>query len=248
MDEQERAASRGGTRGGRHWVVLGAGTGVGKTFVSTTLARLLALRGAPVAAVKPIESGIAAPLQEGAPPPPGSDAAALEAASFHVKRLRRHPLLGLVAPLTPSLAARREGKQVDLSALEPWLSELEATEGGVVAEVVVETAGGVFSPLNAKESNLDLAVALEPAIWVLVASDRLGVLHELGATLRAMAASARLPDWLVLSAPALADDSTGTNAAELEAMGFGVPIVCLGRNEQAPLGRVLGSAAVQRSS
>lgn len=218
----------------RRWVVLGAGTGVGKTFVAAGLARALARAGDAVAAVKPIESGLAPQTGEGGAPQ-GSDARELERASFHVKHPSRHPLFGFVAPVTPALAARREGQRIDLAALQPWLAELAGKDGAAVVEVVVETAGGVFSPLSEAETNLDLALRLEPALWVLVASDRLGVLHELGATLRAMAASARLPDWIVLSAPAETDASTGTNADELAALGLGVPIVTLGRGEQEPL-------------
>jgi 8-amino-7-oxononanoate synthase len=219
----------------RRWVVLGAGTGVGKTFVAAGLARALAREGRPVGALKPIESGLGTIVQDGGPAPGGTDAAELEQASFHVKHPPQHPLFGLKAPLTPALAARREGTRIDLTRVEPWLAELVGSDGTPVAHLVIETAGGVFSPLSGAETNLDLAERLEPATWILVAADRLGVLHELGATLRALAAVARLPDWVVLSAPAVADDSTGTNAAELAALALGVPIVALGRAEHEPL-------------
>jgi dethiobiotin synthetase len=89
----------------------------------------------------------------------------------------------------------------------------------------------VFSPLGPKLSNLDLALALDPAIWVLVAPDRLGVLHDVLATLGAMAHLGRTPDWIVLSAPAQADASTGHNLAELLAWGVAPRLLALGRGE-----------------
>lgn len=226
--------------GPRRWVVLGAGTGVGKTFVTTGLARALGGGGAVLAAVKPIETGLTA---LGDRPPPGSDAAELERVSFHVKHTPQHPLFRFTAPLTPALAARREGRRIELGAVLPWLAQWTSHEGNAPDEMVVETAGGVFSPISPAETNLELAMLLEPSLWVLVAADRLGVLHELGATLRAMAVSARLPDYVVLSAPAVADESTGTNAEELAALGFEVPIITLGRDQQAPLEALVRSRA-----
>jgi dethiobiotin synthetase len=86
---------------------------------------------------------------------------------------------------------------------------------------VVETAGGALSPLSDTETNLDLARALEPAELVLVAPDALGVLHDVRATWTAMRALLREPDQLVLCRARPPDASTGTNAAELERLGFG---------------------------
>jgi len=100
---------------------------------------------------------------------------------------------------------------------------------------VVETAGGVFSPLSATATNLDLALALEPAIWVLVAADSLGVLHDVTATLQAMRARGRAPDHVVLCAARAPDASTGTNAAELAALGIVTPSAVLARDDERGL-------------
>jgi hypothetical protein len=61
---------------------------------------------------------------------------------------------------------------------------------------------------------------LEPAIWILIAPDRLGVLHELTATLIAMRATSRPPDHVLLSQGPSIDRSTGTNAHEIERLGL----------------------------
>jgi len=110
------------------------------------------------------------------------------------------------------LAARREGREISLEAVAAWTRE-RAPEGGWC---LVETAGGVLTPLGAGITNFDLARALEPAIWVLVAPDVLGVLGALATTLVALRALGRSPDVCVLSTPGEPDASTGTNAAELE--------------------------------
>jgi dethiobiotin synthetase len=104
-----------------------------------------------------------------------------------------------------------EGKTLHLGPIVTWVD-------GVTAEyVVVETAGGLLSPLGAELTNLDLTCALKPDAVLLVAPDRLGVLHEVTATMFALHVLApELPEpVVVLQAPALADDSTGTNAMEL---------------------------------
>jgi len=188
-----------------------------------------------VAGLKPIETG----LQTG-----GllvSDAAALAAVSFHVKLPSPHPLYGFQEPLTPALAARRASASIELRAIPEWVARAEPTHGGSL-NVVVETAGGVFSPISDHATNLDLAVALGPATWILVAPDRLGVLHDVASCLQAMRAVGRWPDWLVLSAPDSADASTGTNAAEL-CRRPAPPAITLPRHETALLDALLTATA-----
>jgi len=96
---------------------------------------------------------------------------------------------------------------------------------------VVESAGGVFSPVGLGLTNFDLARALEPAIWVLVAADALGVLHDVTAASEAMTARGRRADHLVLSQAREADGSTGTNEAELHTLGIATPTAVLSRND-----------------
>jgi dethiobiotin synthetase len=117
--------------------------------------------------------------------------------------------------------------------------------------LLVETAGGALSPLSARLTNVDLALALSPAIWILVAPDALGALHDVRATLLAMKAIARAPDYLVLSACRAADASVGTNARELERVGLPRPIATLPRDSAsmaslAPLVRALRRRAAAR--
>jgi len=221
----------------RRWIVLGTGTEVGKTFVAEALVRLLAARGIPVAGIKPVETGLAMGDSGGQAPP--GDAARLQRASFHVKHPVPHPLFGFPDPLAPSLAARRASSHIDVERVLPWLDQCQTEGGDRDPVLVIETAGGVFSPLNDSQNNLHLALALEPAEWILVAPDRLGALHDVLSTLRAMENAQRSPDWLILSAVRNPDASSGTNAAELSRRHIQPRIISLGAEQTAPLEELL---------
>jgi len=222
-------------------VVLGAGTGVGKTRVGSALLRALASRGCETLGLKPIESGIPAEPSN----PPGSDAAALaDASTQHVAI--RSPLYALRDPVSPHLAARAQGLSVSVSEVLSWVQRAESAMTPHVSPdmaiwSVVETAGGVFSPVSSTTTNFDLALKLEPAIWILVAADALGVLHDVSATLQAMRARGRVPEHVVLSGAREPDASTGSNGAELEALGIVTPSAVLARNDDSGI-----SALVER--
>ncbi|MEO8178420.1 MAG: aminotransferase class I/II-fold pyridoxal phosphate-dependent enzyme [Deltaproteobacteria bacterium] len=217
-----------GEHGDDRWVVLGTGTGVGKSFVAESLVRAIGARGRSVAGLKPIETGCGTSATG---EPVAGDAARLEAASFHVKHPRPHPLYGFREPLAPSLAARREGQTIEPAVIVSWVDRVRSTQRGEIPSLVVETAGGVFSPLGDSLTNFDLALCLGDATWVLVAPDRLGVLHDLSSTLLAMKSLGRTPDWVVLNAPAQPDASTRTNAAELRRLGLVAHVLEVPRDE-----------------
>jgi dethiobiotin synthetase len=183
--------------------VLGTGTDVGKTYVTACLARTLRVHRS-VLALKPIESGAAAGV-------PGDAGRIAEAAGHSpVFSPWRFP-----SPVSPHLAARECGVTLDIARASEWVAQQEAHATPAIS--LVELAGGVFSPLGLGITNEDLARALEPAVWILVAPDALGVLHDVTASLRAMQ---RAPDALVLSGAREADPSTGRNAAELSRLGI----------------------------
>jgi dethiobiotin synthetase len=183
-------------------VVAGTGTDVGKTHVATAILHAWGTRSR-VVGYKPVETGVDS---SGI----GDDARRLaEASTFHVKR----PLFAYAfsPPISPHLAARRAGVVLDLARLVEQVTALRGQAEGVV----VELAGGLFSPLSSDLVNADLARMLQASALLLVAPDRIGVLHDLGATLRAAAARGLSVERIALSAPPLADASTGTNGVEI---------------------------------
>jgi dethiobiotin synthetase len=185
---------------GRLVVVSGTGTGIGKTHFSEALLGALAVGQARVAGLKPVETGV-----DGAGV---TDAARLErASSFHVKRLG----VSFLEAVSPHLAARLAGLPIPIEALVAEIAAVRLQ----VDTLLVELPGGLFSPLSDALVNADLAKQLEPDATLLVASDRLGVLHEVLATWRAAATVPLRIDGFVLVAPEIPDTSTSRNAAEL---------------------------------
>jgi dethiobiotin synthetase len=197
-------------------VVLGTGTNVGKTYVTARLAAALA-RTHRVLALKPVESGVV----NGE----AIDALAIANGAGHVavaSPWRFEP------PVSPHLAARSAGVSIDLGSIAAWVAAEERRASP--AFTLIETAGGTFSPLSQVATNADLARALDPALWLLVAPDSLGVLHDISATLRALGADYRRPDAVVLSSARARDASSGSNAAELATLDIAQVLLTLEPN------------------
>ncbi len=194
---------------GKLVVITGTGTGIGKTHVAEALLLAWRAQGIRAAGLKPVESGV-----DGTAP---SDSARLEAAStFHVKPFG----YALRTPVAPHLAARREGVVLDLEPIRAAVaSAREQTE-----VVLVELPGGLFSPFAEDSLNAEVAASFAADSVLLVAPDRLGVLHDVISTARAAAAVPVRIDAVILVAPELPDLSTGTNAGELRGR-IGPPVV-----------------------
>ncbi len=184
-------------------VVLGTGTEIGKTHASIAIASALTAMGVSVAALKPIESGV--PLN---PTEASTDAGSLAAFSSYPAST---PPYAFADPISPHLAARRAHIDIDLERITSWVDRHAARV------VLVETAGALLSPIDKTRTNLDLTRALKPDLVLLVAPDRLGVLHDVRATLYAYQTLApELPSpLLLLQPPPTPDASTGTNAGEI---------------------------------
>lgn len=206
-------------------VIVGAGTGIGKTHLGVALVRALVQAGEQVVGLKPIESGVGEGISDGE--------LLAGAGMFHVKPSQPY---AFARPVSPHLAAREAGVTLELARVRAWVDTHQAPW------TVVESAGALLSPLGGGLTNLDLARSLSPDALLLVALDRLGVLHELSACLLALRVlGPNLPAPLVvLQAPAQTDASTGTNAAELATLGIASGVLSV------PRGEALG-AEVQRA-
>jgi dethiobiotin synthetase len=199
----------GGDPTGRLVLVTGTGTGIGKTHLAEAL--LLAFpREAKVIGLKPVESGV----EDGVL----SDAERLERAStFHVQHYR----VALRTPVAPSLAARREGVVLDVPRLQAEIARVR----GLADVTLVELPGGLFSPFVDRTLNVDFGAALRPDATLLVAPDRLGVIHDVLAATSAARALGFPLDTLALVAPESSDASTGTNAEEIASLLPDLPVV-----------------------
>ncbi|MEY4691268.1 MAG: dethiobiotin synthase [Verrucomicrobiota bacterium] len=178
--------------------VTGTGTGVGKTVLSALLVRRCVRLGRGVRAFKPLCSG------------GRGDALALEAALGGSQALEIINPWQFAAPLSPSLAARLERRTVTLAQVADHLRRHSVA--GELA--LVEGAGGLLSPLTVDGDNRDLILRLG-ALPLIVASNRLGVIHDVRAALGNLPPRLRNRAPVVLMAPAEADASTAHNARSL---------------------------------
>lgn len=166
--------------------IVGAGTEIGKTYVTAALVRRLRAEGRRVRALKPLASGV----------PPFDHPDFTESDTGRLLAAQAIPLTSetvaacspwrFAAPLAPDLAAAREGRSLALADLVGWCrARLDEAEPGET--VLIEGVGGLMSPVTGQATGLDWLKALRiPAL--LVSGSYLGAIsHALTAveTLRA---------------------------------------------------------------
>ncbi|WP_342379069.1 dethiobiotin synthase [Myxococcus stipitatus] len=184
--------------------VTGTDTGVGKTQASRALLSLLADAGLAPQGFKPYESGCAS-LKAPA------DALSLREAAGSTLPLDAVCPHRFRAPVAPGVAAARLGREPD------WNVTLTAWERLKHGPAVVEGAGGLFVPLDARHDVIDLIQTLRLPV-LLVARAGLGTLNHTALSLQALAAR-RIPVRAVLLSRGTSgrDISERDNRALLEA-------------------------------
>lgn len=151
--------------------VTATGTDIGKTFVTTGIIRALRRRGRAVEALKPVMSGFAMGDAE------ASDAGILLAAlgrSVTAAEIERISPWRFAAPLSPDMAARREGTTIDFEALVDFSRNAVASAEDAL---LIEGVGGIMVPLDACHMVVDWIAAVGlPAL--LVAGSYLGTISH----------------------------------------------------------------------
>ncbi len=166
--------------------VTGTDTGAGKTLVAAALLRALGDAGLRAVGMKPVAAGI----------DPGcgvnADVETLaRAGNVDAPLADRNPY-AFDAPVAPHLAARAEGRAIDIAVIAQAYARLAA----LADAVVVEGAGGVLVPLDEHLDMLDIACVIGLPV-LLVVGMRLGCLNH--ALLSALAIRARglvLAGWV----------------------------------------------------
>lgn len=168
--------------------VAGTDTDVGKTHVAAALARTLVASGRRVGVYKPVASGFVTAADE------GSDARMLWEAAGRPRTPEAVCPQTFRAAIAPPASARAEGRRVDrdllVTGLAPWLDVSDV--------VLVEGAGGLFSPLADDFLVLDLVRTFDLPT-VIVDSARLGAIGRSLATVRAARAEGIAVAAVVLS-------------------------------------------------
>jgi len=177
--------------------VAGTDTDVGKTRVAAAILRSLRAAGQRVVPYKPVASGFASADDE------RSDAWTLWDAAGRPGVPREVCPQSFAAAIAPAASARAEGREVDEGLLRSGFAACRA-RGDVV---VVEAAGGLFSPLTSATLGVDLAKEFSLPL-VLVDAARLGAIGRTLAVVRAARAEDLPVAAVVLShtTPPGADD------------------------------------------
>jgi len=148
--------------------VTGTDTGVGKTIVAATLARLLRMHGVSVGVMKPVTSGC--PEEDGLLV---SDDARLLCQAAGIQLCDDVALYRLRDAIAPAEAARRDGVRIDFSHIKAAFERLASS----YQYVIVEGAGGLMVPLSGGLLVADLARELELPLLV-VARPGLGTVNH----------------------------------------------------------------------
>lgn len=205
--------------------VTGTGTDVGKTFVAAALIRILRARGRSVEALKPVATGFDLGLLD------GSDSGILLAALGRPatpEMLDRVSPWRYAAPLSPDMAAQREGRALDFEALVAFTRRAMADAQDIL---LIEGIGGVMVPLDERHTVLDWISALGCPV-LLVGGSYLGGLSHALTALAVLAARNLKVLATVISETPDGIDLTAT-VATIERFARGVPVIGLHRMEDA---------------
>jgi dethiobiotin synthetase len=200
----------------KRYFVTGTGTGVGKTYVTCTLTMLARQRGLQVVAHKPIETGCS--VVDGTRR--GEDQMLLRAASSpwlqEVDDERvQYGCYQLDQPLAPSVAAAREGVQIDLSQIQQVMERAGLTlKKEPVDLFLVEGAGGWRVPITDRHEMRDLARMVGGSV-IVVGAAGLGTINHSLLTVEAVERDGHQVAALVLS-NRLEDVEVRTNVAEIQ--------------------------------
>jgi dethiobiotin synthetase len=202
------------------YFITSSGTGVGKTFVTCKLIESLQKQGSKVNALKPIISGWDKT-------DPQMDSLKIMASLNSECSLDKISPWRFKEPLSPDMAARAEGRSVNVSELVTFCNEAD------VGDVqLIEGVGGVMVPLNAAETVLDWLTELDVSVILVVGSYLGSISHTLTALAALQTRAIRVASVVVSES----EDSIFLKELETTLRNFiDVPIITLMRNENVCL-------------
>jgi dethiobiotin synthetase len=151
--------------------VTATGTDIGKTFITACLLRHLRAAGHPVHAIKPVVTGFDHDTWH------SSDPAALLAALGRPAtpdEIERISPWRLKAPLSPDMAAKREGCAIAFAKVVEFCRQTLRQHRGIV---LIEGIGGIMVPLDEHRSVLDLISVLRTPV-IVVAGTYVGTISH----------------------------------------------------------------------
>ncbi|MBU9820039.1 ATP-dependent dethiobiotin synthetase BioD [Rahnella sp. BCC 1045] len=170
------------------YFITGTDTEVGKTVATTAFLQAAARAGHQTAGYKPVASG----SEMTAEGPRNSDALALQAYSTVGLRYDEVNPCTFIEPTSPHIVSELEKRPIDPQVLSAGLRHLEP----LADWVVVEGAGGWYTPLTADYTFADWVIAEQLPV-VLVVGMRLGCINHAVLTAQAIAQSGlHLAGWI----------------------------------------------------
>ncbi len=168
------------------WFVTGTDTDVGKTAVGCALLAAAAATGLRTAAIKPVAAGCD---EQGH----NEDAVQLMAAMTEQLAYEQVNPVALKAAIAPHIAARQEGRSLQVSRLAGLCRGVMLSGADFV---LIEGAGGWRVPLGPRETLADLAVQLQVGV-IMVVGMRLGCINHALLTAEAITGDGlRLAGWV----------------------------------------------------
>jgi dethiobiotin synthetase len=155
--------------------ITATGTDVGKTFVVASLIRLLRQMGRTIDAIKPIVSGYDATLAAASDPGVLIGALGLP---FSPEAIDRVSPWRFRAAVAPDLAARREGRSIDVDAVVAYCQGAIERRPDIL---LIEGVGGIMVPLDDHRTILDVMMALRVPLILVTGSYRGTISHTLTA-------------------------------------------------------------------
>jgi len=219
------------------YFVTATGTDIGKTYVSANLLRHWRRDGRAIAALKPVMSGFD-PAQLGA-----SDAGQLLLAMDAPMDTGGLNLISpwrFAAPLSPDMAAAREGKVIPYDKL---VDTCRAVSGMMPEDgrLIIEGVGGVFVPLDDKHTVMDWMKDLRIPI-LLVAGSYLGTISHTLAALAAMKLHGLAPHAVIINESPTSPVPVAETVAVLQRHAPEARILTLPRNADVAAVAALANA------
>lgn len=191
--------------------ITGTGTDVGKTHVATMLARELQKQKISVIPRKPVESGCLVDGNELIP----QDAVALKNAAGYSGSLAQVCPFRFEPAISPVRAAHLANQALTTEKVAQACTHNINQEKDFL---LVEGAGGFYSPLCEDGLNADLAQALELPV-LLVAKDKLGCINDILLTVEAIQSRHLNLSCIILNQPEITEASPQMdNEADLKDM------------------------------
>jgi dethiobiotin synthetase len=155
--------------------ITATGTDIGKTFIARGMIHQLRARGRTVEALKPVITGFDPRM------PQATDTGRLLLALGHTltpELIAEMSPYRLRQPLSPDIAARKEGTRIDFATLNAHCRRAVARHGDAL---IIEGIGGIMVPLDDRHTVLDWMIELDLPL-ILAAGSYVGTLsHTLSA-------------------------------------------------------------------